>query len=253
MSYGADLMEPSRVAGTYVGRIVKGEKPADPPVQLAVKIALLISLKTAESLGLTSGPFGNGAPTALLAIIFAFRAILRRERQAGLQSIPATSTRTGRYIESDPIGLRGGINTYAYVSNMPVNTVDPTGRIGIYFGKGWSWVSRCRWCSEGWQRWWRKSTSSMLQDVFPHLMGADIGGIDIAHRVSRNTGRRSAGCDGREVGRIGYESEQRSVDGIADHDAAQLARLHSRRGVTSGRLVAERDADINLVIRADED
>jgi hypothetical protein len=29
---------------------------------------------------------------------------------------------------------------------------------------------------------------STLQDVFPHLMGADIGGIDVAHRVSRNTG-----------------------------------------------------------------
>jgi uncharacterized protein RhaS with RHS repeats len=46
------------------------------------------------------------------------------------------------HIESDPIGLRGGINTYAYVSNMPVNTVDPTGRIGIYFGEGWSWFLR---------------------------------------------------------------------------------------------------------------
>jgi hypothetical protein len=40
-----------------------------------------------------------------------------------------------------------------------------------------------------------KSISSMLQDVFPHLMGADIGGIDIAHRVSRNTGRRSTRPD----------------------------------------------------------
>jgi ABC-type uncharacterized transport system substrate-binding protein len=63
MSYGADFTEPSRVAGTYVGRILRGEKPADLPVQQAVKIELLISLKTAKSLGLTFGPFGNGAPT----------------------------------------------------------------------------------------------------------------------------------------------------------------------------------------------
>jgi hypothetical protein len=84
-------------------------------------------------------------------------------------------------------------------------------------------------------------------------VGADIGGIDIAHRVSRNTGSRSAGPHGIEVGRIRYESEQRSVDGTTDHDAAQFARLRSRRSVASGRLIAECSADIKPVIRADED
>jgi len=83
-------------------------------------------------------------------------------------------------------------------------------------------------------------------------MGADIGGIDIAHCVSRNTGRRSTRPDSTEVARIRYEREQRPIDGTADHDAAQFSRLHSRRRVASGRLVPERDTDINLVIRSDE-
>src|SRR5215510_12605225 len=95
--------------------------------------------------------------------------------------------------------------------------------------------------------------SSTLQDVFPYLMGADIGGIDIAHRVRRNTGCRCARSHSTEVARIRYESKQRPIDCTADHDAAQFARLHSRGRVASGRFVAERDADINLVIRADED
>ena len=53
LSYGTDIADTFRLAGNYTGRVLKGDKPADLPVQQATKVELIINLKTAKALGIT--------------------------------------------------------------------------------------------------------------------------------------------------------------------------------------------------------
>jgi len=61
---------------------------------------------------------------------------------------------TGRYVESDPSGLRGGINTYVYVEDDPINGIDPFGRAKIYGN----------WCGPNWTGGYKADFNELTDD-----------------------------------------------------------------------------------------
>ena len=61
MSYGSSVPDLNQQAGIYVGKILRGAKPVDLPIQQSTKVELVINLRTAKSLGLT-------VPSSLLAL-----------------------------------------------------------------------------------------------------------------------------------------------------------------------------------------
>ena len=77
-------------------------------------------------------PFGNGAPSGTFSYDLRFPGqFFDQNTKLHYNYFRDYDPRTGRYIESDPIGLTGGINTYGYVGGNPVSFSDP---YGVYFG-----------------------------------------------------------------------------------------------------------------------
>jgi putative ABC transport system substrate-binding protein len=78
MSYGANQVEAFRLGGLYVGQILKGEKPANLPVQRSTRIELVINLKIAKTLGIEvplTSPSSITAPTGPVSIFNACRGV----------------------------------------------------------------------------------------------------------------------------------------------------------------------------------
>ena len=63
VSYSGSLTESYRTAGNYTGRVLKGDKPADLPVQQVTKVEMIVNLKTAKALGINVPTASSAAPT----------------------------------------------------------------------------------------------------------------------------------------------------------------------------------------------
>lgn len=149
--YGYDMQ--GRLIGEYTGQGVLIREYAylnDIPVALfdpngAVSYIYTDQLNTPRAITNNAGqtvwqwnnvdPFGNNVPNENPSGFGAFTFNLRflgqyfdKETNLAYNIFRNYDSSTGRYVESDPIGLRGGINTFAYVGGNPVSEIDPDGR-----------------------------------------------------------------------------------------------------------------------------
>jgi RHS repeat-associated protein len=128
---GAPLEEIVWLGALPVGTIQGGAAYSIAPDHLGAPYKIVNS-SNAQVWFWDHDPFGNGAPTAAAGFSHRLRFPGQvYDAESGLHSNGQRDydPRLGRYVESDPIGLDGGINTYAYAKNNPVNSVDPSGAI----------------------------------------------------------------------------------------------------------------------------
>lgn len=108
-----------------------------------------------------SNPFGETAPTGAMTLNLRYPGqYYDQETGLNYNYFRDYEPQTGRYIESDPIGLAGGINTYTYVDENPFDGIDPTGLLKIYGN----------WCGPDWTGGFKKPWNDLTPWEQEHVL-----------------------------------------------------------------------------------